>query len=124
MIFYDFKSGLNQQQSHYRLQATFGDEAPSQATIYDWFAEFRRGRSSLEDNPLSGRPAAAATDLLVAAVQKLVEEDGRVTVLQIAEEVGISSGSVSNILLNSHGSSKVPARWVPHLLRRSKSRGR
>ena len=124
MIFYDFKSGLNQQQSHYRLQATFGDEAPSQATIYDWFAEFRRGRSSLEDNPLSGRPAAAATDLLVAAVQKLVEEDGRVTVLQIAEEVGISSGSVSNILLNSHGSSKVLARWVPHLLRRSKSRGR
>ena len=30
----------------------------------------------------------------VAAVHKLVEEDARVTVLQIAEEVGISSGSV------------------------------
>ena len=76
----------------------------------------------MEYNPLSGRPAAAATDLLVAAVQKLVEEDGRVTVLQIAEEVGISSLSVSNLLLNSLGSSKVSARWVPHLLRRSKSR--
>ena len=29
MIFYDFKSGLTQQQSHIRLKAAFGDEAPS-----------------------------------------------------------------------------------------------
>ena len=68
MIFYDFKSGLTQQQSHIRLKAAFGDEAPS-TTIYDWFADFRRGRRSLEDNPRSERPAAATTDLQVAAVQ-------------------------------------------------------
>ena len=116
MNFYDFKSGLAQQQSHIRLKAAFGDEAPSRTTIYDWFAEFQRGRRSLEDIPRSGRPAAATTDLQVAAVQKLVDEDGRVTVLQIAEEVGISSGSVSNVLHNSLGLSKVSARWVPHML--------
>ena len=38
------------------------------------------------------------------------------TVLQIAEEVGISSGSVSIVLHNSLGLSKVSARWVPHML--------
>ena len=116
MIFYDFKSGLTRQQSHIRLKAAFGDEAPSRTTIYDWFAEFRRGRRSLEDNPRSGCPAAATTDFEVAAVQKRVEKDGRVTELQIAEEVGISSGSVSNIFHNSLGLSKVSARWVPHML--------
>ena len=113
MIFYDFKSGLNQQQGHSRLQAAFGDEAPSRTTIYDWFAELRRGRRSLEDDPRSGRPAEARTSVQVAAVQRLVEEDGRVTVLQIAEEVGISSGSVRNILDKSLGLSKVSARWSP-----------
>ena len=52
----------------------------------------------------------------MAAVQRLVKEDGRVIVLQIAEEVGISSGSVSSILHKSFGLSKVSARWVPHML--------
>ena len=116
MIFYDFKSGLNQQQSHSRLQADFGNEASSRTTIYDWFAEFRRGRRSLEDDPHSGCPAEATTGVQVAAVQRLVEEDGRVTVLQIAEEVGISSGNVSSILRKSLGLRKVSARWVPHML--------
>ena len=124
MIFYDFKSGLNQQQSHNRLKAAFGNEAPSRTTVYDWFAEFRRGQRSLEDDPRSGRPATATTDIQVAAVRKLVEEDARVTVLQIAEEVGTSSGSVSNILHNSLGLSKVSARWVPHMLTREQKRNR
>ena len=113
MIFYDFKSGLNQKQSLERLQAAFGNEAPSRTTVYNWFAEFRRGRNSLEDDPRSGRPT---TETIVAAVRRMIEEDSRVTVLQIAESVGISSGSVSNILHDVLGLSKVSARWVPHML--------
>jgi len=70
----------------------------------------------LEDDPLSRCPAEATTGFQVAAVQTLVKEDGRVIVLQIAEEVGISSGSVSSILHKSFGLSKVSARWVPHML--------
>ena len=114
MMFYDVKSGLNQQQSHGR---------PSRTTIYDWFAEFRRGRCSLDDDR-PGRPAEATTSVQVAAVQRLVEEDGRVTVLQIVEKVGISSGSVSSILHKSLGLSKVSARWVPHMLTEEQKRKR
>ena len=47
-----------------------------------------------------------------------------VTMLQIAEEVGISSGSVSNILHNSIGLSKVSARWVPHMLTKEQKQRR
>ena len=77
---------------------------------------FKGGGGSLEDEPLSGRPAEAKTGVQVAAVQRLVEEDGRVTMLQIAEEVGISSGSVSSLLHKSLGLRKVSARRVPHML--------
>ena len=52
----------------------------------------------------------------MAAVQRLVQEDRRVTTLQIVEEVGISSGSVGSILQKSLGLSKVEAIWVPHML--------
>ena len=64
----------------------------------------------MEDDPRSGRPAEATISIQVAAVQRLVEEDGRVTVLQIAE-VGSSSGSVSSILHKFLGISKVSAGW-------------
>ena len=70
----------------------------------------------MEDDPSSGCSAEATTGVQVAAVQRLVEEDGRVTVLQIAEEVGISLGSVSSMLHKSLGLRKASTRWVPHML--------
>jgi histone-lysine N-methyltransferase SETMAR len=116
MIFYDFKSGLNQTQCLERLRAAFGDDAPSRTTVFDWFAEFRRGRESLDDEARPGRPVSATSDADAAAVQKLVEEDSRVTVHQIAASLGISSGSVTTILHERLHLSKVSARWVPHHL--------
>ena len=115
MIFYDYKSGLTQQQSVERLCAAFGDDAPSCTTVFEWFAEFRRGRHSLDDEICSGRPVEATTEENVAAVRTIVEEDGRMTVAQLEVAIGISSGSIRNILhkLRLH---KVCARWVPHQL--------
>ena len=43
MILYDFKMGLNETQSLERLQQAFGDIAPSYATVFWWFQEFKRG---------------------------------------------------------------------------------
>ena len=48
-FFDDFKSGLNQAQSLERLTQAFGDLAPSHTTDFNWFAEFKRGRTSFED---------------------------------------------------------------------------
>ena len=62
MIFYDFKSGLNQAQSLERLTQAFGDLAPSRTTVFNWFAEFKRGRTSFEDEERSGSPSTAVTE--------------------------------------------------------------
>jgi hypothetical protein len=40
MIYYDYKSGLRQQESFERLSAAFGDQTPSRASVFNWFAEF------------------------------------------------------------------------------------
>ena len=94
MMFYDFKSGLKQQESLERLRQAFGDDAPSRATVYNWFAEFRREREALKDGERTGRPCSATTEQSITAVRKLVEEDSRVTVAQIAAQLQISSGTV------------------------------
>lgn len=116
MILYDFKSGLKQQESYERLTVAFGDQAPSRASVFNWFAEFRRGRQSLEDDERCGRPISATGEENVAAVKTMVDEDSRVTVSQIEQELGISSGSVRMILHEKLRLNKVSARWVPHML--------
>lgn len=68
MIFYDFKVDLTQKQSVERLVLAFEDEAPSRATIYRWFKEFRRG--SLKDEGHEGRPCTALTTKNVSAVRR------------------------------------------------------
>ena len=90
MILYDYKSGLTQHESIDRLHAAFGDHAPSRTSVFEWFAEFRRGRRSLDDAPRSGRPVEVTTEDKVAAVRAMVEEDARVTVAQLTRIIGIS----------------------------------
>ena len=84
--------------------------------MFDWFAEFRRGRRSLEDEERCGRPSSAVTDENIAAVQAMVELDARTTVTQLEREIDISSGSIRSILLERLHLSKVSTRWVPHQL--------
>lgn len=93
-----------------RLTNVYGDSAPSYATVTRWVAEFKRGRTSLEDDPRAGRPVEATTDDCCHAVEMLVMGDRRLKVLEIAREVGISYGSVLNILHDHLGLSKICAR--------------
>lgn len=116
MILYDFKSGLNESQSLERLQQAFGDLAPSRATIFRWFQEFKRGRASLKDEERSGRPATAVTEENIAAVEALVREDNRVTFKDIEAILEIGSPAISKILHDYLRVRKVSSRWVPHSL--------
>ena len=49
MIFYGFKRNLSAAELLANLTSAFGEQAPSRATVFNWLAEFRRGRASLED---------------------------------------------------------------------------
>ena len=46
IIFYNFRRELTQQQCLDELNSIFGDEAPSRTSVYRWYGEFNRGRSS------------------------------------------------------------------------------
>ncbi|GFY15500.1 histone-lysine N-methyltransferase SETMAR [Trichonephila clavipes] len=56
MIFYDFKTGLNQEESVKRMQLAFGDESVCRGTVFRWFTEFCSGHNSLQDEEHTGRP--------------------------------------------------------------------
>ncbi len=44
------------------LQQALGAQAPSLTTVYEWFARFRCGTLSLDDDSREGRPKSAITD--------------------------------------------------------------
>ena len=73
--------------------AVYVDCTPSYITVIRWSNEFRRGRESLEDDPRSGRPSDAVNPSVIAAVEKLVRDDRRIKVLDVARTMQISCGS-------------------------------
>jgi hypothetical protein len=45
------KEGLTPNEIHSKFINVYGDSSPSFSTIKKWAAEFKRGRTSLEDDP-------------------------------------------------------------------------
>lgn len=122
MIFYDFRSGLSQQESCQRLQLAFGDEAPCRSSVYSWFSEFRRGRDHLHDDEREGRPSTAVTDFNIDAVRQLIETDKKITCQQIRTTLGIGMSQVQKILHLHLKVRKLCTRWIPHDLSEDQKR--
>jgi hypothetical protein len=69
MIFYDFKLSLTPKQCEDRLRNAFCEKAPSKATIYNWYSEFKRDRFFLRDEFRERGPRTAVADENIAAVR-------------------------------------------------------
>jgi transposase len=54
------KEGLTPNEIYSKFIKVYGDSSPSFSTIKKWAAEFKRGRTSLEDGPREGRPKSIA----------------------------------------------------------------
>ena len=80
------------------LADVYGSSALSYAQVKFWVGEFKRGRTSLEDEARSGRPLDATDEEMCKKVRDLVYSDRRIQVEEIAQALGISHGSVSTIL--------------------------
>jgi len=79
-------------------------------------ARFKRGRTSLKDDERSGRPSTSSAPKNVETIRRLVHEDRRRTIKDIATVVNVSYGTVQTILtcdLNMH---RVGAKFAPRLL--------
>lgn len=77
--------GLSAVEISTELNSVLGDNAPSDATIYRWIAEFQRGRKSTEDEHRSGRPVDMCTDENVQRVNDMITTDRRLTVSYVAK---------------------------------------
>lgn len=122
MIYYDFKKGLTVTGALQSLSVTFGKIAPSRATVYRLYSDFKRGRAHLESDPRPGRTPITVTEENVRAVERLIREDARITHREIQKTMGVGGSTVDTILHKHLGVHKRCARWVPHCLTEEQKR--
>ena len=122
VIKYLCKKGMRLKQIQEDFMETFGKESPY-STVKKREAEFKRGRESVEDDGLFGRPKDAAADENVKVMHTLVMCDRR-DLQSIASEMGIRFGAVQSILTDILGMLKVSAKWVPRMLTDYQKRAR
>jgi len=72
--------GLSAAEISGELNSVLGDNALSDATIYQWIAEFQHGRKSTKDEHCSGRLVDVCTDENVQHVNDMITTDRRLTV--------------------------------------------
>ena len=116
VIRYLYLKGKTGKEIHGELADIYGSSAPSSTQVKFWVGEFKRGRTSLEDEARSGRPLDATDEEMCKKVRDLVYFDRRIQVEEIAQALGSSHGSVLTILHDRLGMRKLTARLVPKSL--------
>ncbi|KAI6649014.1 Transposase [Oopsacas minuta] len=99
---------------HKDLEEVYKDIALPYSTVVDWTRRFREGRVSIGDGARIG-PVSSASDKNILEVSALLEEDHHITLVEIADAVGISTGTAQAIVHDNMKFRKICARWVPHL---------
>ena len=88
----------------------------SRMQCYEWFKRFEKGRISVGEDPRPGRPSTSTDNDHVERVCAVICGNHRLTVREVANEVGISIGSCHKILTEKLQMHHVSAKFVPRLL--------
>lgn len=90
--------GKNTVQAKEWLDKHHKGSAPSASTVKYWFAEFKRGRTEVDDEARSGRPKEVVTPENIEKVHQIVMGNRKVKLQEIADTLKISKDRVHLIL--------------------------
>ena len=115
-IGFRFRLGKTGAETYEMLQAAFGESCLSRSKSFEWYARFKSGRRSFEDDPFPGRRSTSHTEEMVARARKITRADRRLTIREAAEDGGIEFGTCQKTLTEELQMRRVSAKFVPQLL--------
>ena len=110
MILYDFLGGKSYRECFSSLTIRFGEKSPAKSTDTKMVQTISVRTKTLESDKRCALPVTVVTVKNVVKAKSLIKEDPRITHEQIQDALGISSGSVKQILHDHLGVSKRCAR--------------
>ena len=87
------KNGIKCSKTLEMLKVAYGECTVSQKSVYEWYKLFTEGREEVNDDVRPGRPSMSTTNEKTEAVKKIVMENRRITIREVAEDFDISVGS-------------------------------
>jgi hypothetical protein len=81
------KLGKTATEKYEMLQQAFGETALSRSKRFEWYSRFKNGRTSIDDDPHTGRPLTARTNEIVDSVNAVIRGNRRLTIREIADEL-------------------------------------
>uniref|UniRef100_A0A0N5BH17 HTH_48 domain-containing protein n=1 Tax=Strongyloides papillosus TaxID=174720 RepID=A0A0N5BH17_STREA len=94
IILYEFKRGTNAAKITQQINESFGEDLVSVSTVQRWFRKFKEGSEDLE-NEERGRPETVIDN---DELREAVEANPRATVRSLAEDLNVSTATISRHL--------------------------
>ena len=110
------KNGIKCSETLDILKVAYGECTVSQNSVYKWYKLFTEDREEMNDDAHPGRPSTSTTNENTEAVKKNVMENRRITIREVAEDVGISVRLCHAIFSDILGLKRVVAKFVPKFL--------
>ena len=92
------KLGKNFTETFQLLNKAYGKDCMSRTQCYEWFKHFKEGRMLVSEDPKPGHPSTSTNDDHVKSVCAVIHGNRHLTVQEVADEVGISIGSLQQML--------------------------
>jgi hypothetical protein len=98
-----FKLGHLTVETIHMIKKAFRDDLVGEIQIKFWCRRFKHGQESVVTDPCSVRPATSGTPKNVEHVCAVINENRRLTVRELEEDLGIPQAIVSEILTEDLG---------------------
>ena len=106
-------NGITATESLKMLQKCFGESTLLRTRVFEWHKAFSENREVVENLPHASRPSTSVNDDNIEKVKKIVLDNHRVGIREVAEALNISYGSTPYIIVHILGMKRVAARLVP-----------
>jgi AraC-like DNA-binding protein len=108
--------GDSKAKTNWKIQQAIGDEAMNATQIKEWLNCFKDGCTLAGSDQSSESPSTSWNANVIENVHSLILDDRRLTVREIADKLGISTGSAHSNLTEDLHMCRVVAKLVPKLL--------
>ena len=98
------------------LTVAFGEPTISRTQVQLWYYRFKEDREHVNDNARPDRPSTWTTDKNIETVIKMILNNRRIIIREVADDVDISFGSCQAIFTNFSGMKLAAAKIISKLL--------